>query len=305
MTGMKIIRPTAITSSMLTSSTVAEPDTGEVAWNPVTSYPVGAQVIRTNMHWTYERIGTGGVSAVLPESDSALWLPVGPTNRWRMFDRKIGTVTSAATTITAVMQPGGVSGIGALELVGREAVVTLKEAPGGGTVYSRTISLDGTLITSVYEWLFSEFEQLTDFVLTDLPQHFPSGELTVSITGTTGVSVGVLQVGNVLDVGGTIGQPTVGILDFSRKVRDQFGNFDVQQEGAYSKRGSIQVLTAKSDFNKIYRGIAALRATPCIYIAIDQIGYEPLISYGFFKEFSMVVAYANHHLCNLEIEGLI
>ncbi len=301
---MKIIKPTMITPALLTSSTVAEPDTGEITWNPATPYAEGAVVIRTGTHMKYERLAPGGVDAGLPESTPLKWLTVGPTNRWAMFDRKIGTATTAATSISAVMSPGGVSGLGALELVGREAVVTLKDAPGGSTVYTRTIDLDGTIITTVYEWLYSDFEQLTDFVLTDLPRHFLTGQLTFTVSGTSGVSVGVLQVGTVLEVGKTIGQPTADILDFSKKDQDRFGNFDVE-EGAYSKRGSIQVLTAKSDFNKIFRGIASLRAIPCIYIPVDQIGFEPLINYGFFKTFSMVVAYQNHHLCNLEIEGLI
>ncbi|ATQ77905.1 hypothetical protein CR152_27930 [Massilia violaceinigra] len=299
---MKVIKPTTITTAMLTSSTVAEPAAGEVAWNAATAYALGAVVIRTSTHMKYER-AVAGTSATAPESDPTNWLPAGPTLRWGMFDRKIGTATTAATSITVVTQPGAVSGLGMLELVGRQVVVTLKNAPGGTTVYSRTVNLDGTLVTSVYDWFFMDFEQLTDFVLTDLPQHYASCELTVTITSTTPVSVGVLQVGQVLAIGRTIGGSTVGIIDYSRKERDRFGNFDVV-EGDFSKRNSLQVLTAASEFNKIFRSLASLRAIPCIYIGADQIGYEPMINYGFYKDFSMVVAYPQHHLCNLEIEGL-
>ncbi|NHZ78824.1 hypothetical protein F2P44_05955 [Massilia sp. CCM 8695] len=302
MSGMKVIKPTTISGAMLTSSSVAEPDVGETVWNPATSYGAGAVVIRTTTHMKYERVAAGA-SATLPENDSVNWLPAGPTNKWAMFDRKIGTTTKAGASLTVVMRPGGISGLGMLELIGREAIVTLRDAPGGKVVYNRTINLDGTLITSVYDWFFLDYEQLSDFVLTDLPQHYSAGELSVQLKGTTGVAVGVLQVGQVLAIGRTTGGSTVGIIDYSRKEKDRFGNFDVV-EGAFSKRGTLQVVTEASEFNKLFRSLAALRAIPCIYIGTDQIGFEPMINYGFYKDFSMVVAYPHHHLCNLEIEGL-
>lgn len=302
MSGMKIIKPTVVTTAMLTSATVAEPDTDEVLWNAATAYTVGQQAIRTTTHMKYER-KVAGTSATPPESDAVNWLAIGPTNRWAMFDRKVGTKTTAATSLSTVMSAGPVSGVAALELAGREAVVTMKNAPGGSVVYDRTVSLDGTIINSVYDWLFNDFEQLTDFVLTDLPRHYAGGELSVTINGTSGVACGVLQVGQVFEIGQTLSGATVGIIDYSRKVTDTYGNRDVLERG-YSKRGNIQVLTDKSDFNKIYRLLASLRATPCVYIGADTVGYEPMINYGFYKDFSMVVQYAQHHLCNLEIEGL-
>lgn len=302
MSGMKIIAPTVITSAMLTSSTVAEPDVGEVLWNGATAYTVGQRVIRTTTHMKYERV-VAGTTGTAPENDATNWLPIGPTNRWGMLDRKIGTLTTAATTITKVLRPGAISGMGMLEIIGREADIALKDAPGGTTVYSRTVNLDGTIITSVYEWFFVDYEQLTDFVLTDLPQHYTGCELTVAVTGTAGVSVGVMQVGKVMEVGNAVGAPTIDIIDYSRKEPDAFGNIDVT-ERAFSKRINVQVLTKASDFNKIFRTFASLRATPFIAIVSDQPGYEPLLSYCFYKSLSMVVAYPQHHLCNLEIEGL-
>ncbi|MFB9242356.1 hypothetical protein IV454_16410 [Massilia antarctica] len=302
MSGMKVIKPTTITTAMLTSSTVAEPAAGEVAWNAATAYALGAVVIRATNHMKYER-KIAGTSSTAPENDPVNWDEAGPTLRWAMFDRKIGTATTAATAVTVVTRPGSISGLGMLELVGRQVDITLKDAPGGVTVYSRTMNLDGTQITSVYEWFFLDFEQLTDFVLTDLPQHYAACELTVQITSTTPVSVGVLQVGLVMTAGRTAMGATVGIIDYSKKEKDRFGNWDVVA-GAFSKRGNLQVLTPAAQFNKIFRSLAALRATPCIYIGADQVGFEPLIIYGFYKDFSMVVQYDQHHLCNLEIEGL-
>lgn len=302
MSGMKIIKPTVITDAMLTSSTVPEPDVGEVLWDPNVTYQVGDEVIRVSTHTTYMR-ATAGKTSAAPEVDPTNWRAIGPTNRWGGFDRKVGTVSAAATNMTYVLRPGSVGGLGMLELTGRQAKVQMRTAPGGPLVYDKTIELDGTLITSVYDWLFAEYEQLSDFVLTDLPQQYPSCEMTVTLTGTAGVSVGVLQVGQLVEVGSAQYGASVGIIDYSVKKADEFGNWDVVERN-YSKHCTLQVVTSRADFNKLYRRLAALRATPCIYIGSDQAGYEPMISYGFYKDFGITVTYPEYHLLNIEIEGL-
>ena len=302
MSGMKIIKPTVITDATLVSSSVPEPDIGEEAWVATKAYAVGNVVIRAATHRKYER-KVAGTTAAAPETDSANWFDIGPTNRWAMFDRKVGTVTSSVGSLTVVLRAGGVSGLGALELAGRQLKATLTNAPGGAVVYSRTISLDGTLVQSVYDWFFTDYEQLSDAVMTDMPQHFTDGELTIELTGTSGVGVGVLQVGQVLEIGRTKKGASVGIADYSKKERDPFGNFDVL-ERTWSKSGSFQVLTEAADFNMIYRRLASIRAVPCIYIGNDQIGFEPMITYGFYKDFGITVDYHHTHLLNIEIEGL-
>lgn len=302
MSGMKIIKPTVITDAMLVSSSVPEPDVGEEEWVATKAYAVGDVAIRKTTHRKYQRT-TAGTTSAAPESDSANWFDAGPTNRWAMFDRKVGTRTKSAGPLVVVLRAGGASGIGALELTGLELKVTLTDAPGGAVVRSRTTSLDGSLIGSVYDWLFADHEQLTDVVITDFPQHFTSGELTFELTGTSGVEIGVLQVGQVIEIGRTKRGASVGIADFSKKERDTFGNFDVL-ERAWSKTSSFQVLTAAADFNKIYRRLAEIRATPCIYIGNDQAGFEPMFTYGFYKDFGITVDYFHSHLLNIEIEGL-
>ena len=74
---------------------------------------------------------------------------------------------------------------------------------------------------------------------------------------------------------------------------------------AYSKRGSFTLMTTLGSFNRIYRTLASLRATPCVYIGTEEAGYEPLLIYGFFSSFGIEITYPNYHLCSLEIEGLI
>lgn len=83
---MIVIPPIPITSSVLASSTVAEPSAGEVVWDATTSYAVGDVVIRTTTHRKYE-CQIAGVDSTIPENAPARWLDIGPTNKWAMFDQ--------------------------------------------------------------------------------------------------------------------------------------------------------------------------------------------------------------------------
>jgi hypothetical protein len=50
----------------------------------------------------------------------------------------------------------------------------------------------------------------------------------------------------------------------------------------------------------------SLRAKPCVWIAADDpLLQEPLIVYGFYKDFSTDIAYPSYSMCSISIEGLI
>lgn len=301
---MSIIKPNGLTDAGLTSSTA--PETDFAAWAAATAYAVGDKVIRISTHRIYQRL-IAGTTAGAPESDAVNWLDIGPTNRWRMFDNAVGTVTAVTGNLTVVLRPGAVGGLALLELVGKSLGVVMKDAPGGAVIYSKAIELDGTQITSFYEWFYAEYEQLTEVVLTDMPVHFVGNEMTVSIIGaiaSSPVACGICHFGETMQVGRVQSGATVGIVDYSKKTVDAFGNYSITRR-AYSKRSDLKLMMEASAFNRIFRALAAIRSTPCIYIGTEAPGFEPLIVYGFYKDFSIDVAYYSMHLCNLSIEGLI
>jgi len=303
MSGAKIIRPITVAGAMLVSSTVAEPAAGETAWVSGTSYTAGDIRLSLTSHKLFKRL-ISGAGTTAPESDPTNWVGIGTGNRWSMFDRRIGTVSSVTSPLTVVVEPGGgVSGVSLLELTGREATISMKDTTGGTVVYSQTVSLDGSFIDSFYDWFFSDYEQLSGFSLTDLPSQFPANELTISVTGTGTVSCGVAVIGNVLTLGVTHYGAQVGIIDYSRKQADEFGNIDIVERN-YRSRTSFKITTETSDFNKIYRVLASLRATPCIVIGEDSVGFEPMTSYCLISDFTIDVAYPTYNLCNLETEGM-
>lgn len=301
---MKILKPTVLTDAMIVSSTVAEPDAGEVAWSNTTAYTERQECYLGHRRYRAVVANTGvrpGAETEFPTK----WVDIGPTNKMAMFDDVVGTTTVGASPLTVVLRPGSTTGLALMELSGRTAIARMKTATGGTVVYEKTIDLDGTIIESFYDWFFVEYEQLSDVVLTDLPGHFNNCELTVTVTATSGrPAIGVCKPGLVVELGRVQAGASVGILDYSSKDTNTFGQTSVVQR-SYSKRGNFSIVTERARFNKIYRTLASLRATPCVYIGTEAAGYEPLLIYGYFRDFSIDVAYQQHHLCSLEIEGLV
>ncbi len=301
---MKIIKPTDVTTAMLASSTASEDDYAE--YNPSATYAVDARCISSITHRIYQSIVNDNVGndPTLPGSAQE-WMDVGPTNRWAMFDNVVGTVTSVAAQLIIELNPGPVSGIALMEIVGETAVISMKSAPGGTVVYSKTIDLEGSLVTSVYDWFFQPLEQRRNVIFTDLPWHYFAPELTISISSSSsGVECGVCKLGEVIEIGSSEYGATSGIIDYSIKRKDDFGAYTFLERG-YSKRATFHIETDAVDYPRISRALASLRVIPCVYIGTELAHYEPLVIYGKYNDFSINVAYATTNYCSLDIEGLI
>lgn len=299
----QIIVPTLITPAMLASSSVPEPSTGDgTLWSSATAYAIDALVYISHRRYKAAAANTNR-NPMTDTIQPPVWVYLGPTNRWAAFDNELGTVSTGTSPMTIVLRPGAVSGIALFELNAGSARITMRDEPGGTIVYQRDLSLDGTIIDSFYDWFFAEYQPLRDVQLVDLPGSYTQNELTIELFGTSDVSVGSILVGSLVKIGETQEGASVGIIDYSRVIRDEFGRVTIQRR-AYSKRGDFQIMCKPADMNRIYRTFAEIRSTPCVFIATEANGYEPFIIYGICKDFSLQVQYISKHLCSAQIEGM-
>ena len=86
---MKVIKSVVTTDAILTSSNIPEDE--YPVWVSGTSYTALEKVIY--QHKIYERIVTGS-GTTPPDLDQVNWLDSGYTNRYRMFDNIISSVSS-------------------------------------------------------------------------------------------------------------------------------------------------------------------------------------------------------------------
>jgi hypothetical protein len=293
---MKVIKPVTVTPAMLVSSSATEAHSD---WAIGTTYALDAKVLRN--YRIYQCI-QGPSTGNTPETSPLYWTDIGPTNKWAMFDNQISTGTTAATTLTVVLDPGYINSIALVGVEGSSVTVTALDEPSGATVYSKTVNLDNAIITDWYQYFFEPFSLFGDVVLTDIPT-YSALRLTVVITGAT-IEVGNISVGTMYFLGKTDYGATAGIIDYSRKDTSATGVTTFTQRN-YSKRMGARMMLDTSKINLVQRVLADVRATPCVWIGSDDTStYAPLVVYGFYRDFSIEVAYHLLSYCSLEVEGL-
>ncbi len=295
---MKVIKPVTINASVLVSSTATEV---YAEYDPEATYDLGDSATLSSTGRIYECVQAPSTGNA-PDASPLYWSIAGPSNRTAMFDDEVSTQTVQASPLTAVLKPGYVN---SLALFGVEAAlldVTVRNGLAGPVVYSRTINLDGTIIADWYQYFFEPSVQLGEVVLTDIPP-YGDAHIEVTLSGPDDVKCGSLIVGTAYSLGDTQFGASAGIIDYSRKDTSASGATTFVRR-RYSKRMSAPLMLPTAQINKVQRVLADLRATPCAWIGTDAPGFEPLTVFGFYRDFSIDVAYPTQSLCNLEIEGL-
>lgn len=299
---MNVLEPTRITTAMLVSHSVAEDD--YPPWNAGTDYTAGTRVIRADIHRIFENV-IAGIDATLPENATSgltpRWQDLGATNAWKMFDNAATTQTVGTSPLEVVLDPGFVSGLALLDVDGAsEAQVVITDGPSGPEIFNQVIDMDGTIITSVYDWFFAPQRQLRQAVLLNLPP-YNNPRVTVTLTGT-GPKVGTLQIGVNNIVGKTKWSPRVGIQDYSGREKNPFGVTTLVVRD-YARRMSANVIVDNDDLNAVYELFARVRGVPCVYIGSSIAKFGPLVVFGFYNSFDIEIPYAIESLCSLEVEG--
>jgi hypothetical protein len=267
---LQVLKPTLVTDGMLTSNV---PEADYPQWSGSTTYPLGARVLRGDAHRIFESVLPGNIGHD-PAADAPEWIDIGPTNRWAMFDRALGSVTSAAGAIVVTLAASAVDAVAVLDV----KAATVRVQAGA---FDRTESATTGAVT-----------------IADIPS--TSGPVTVTIAGPGQVEVGTLLIGRLLGLGITEANAGAGITDYSRKEVDEFGEVTIV-ERAWAKRMTANGLVATEAVDLVFDRIAAVRALPCLWIGQD--GLQSLSVYGFFKEFSIELG-ENVSKLSLSIEGL-
>lgn len=301
---MKVIRPLTITDALLISSSVAEPAAGDpAAWNAATVYAIGDRVHRLTTHRVYKRL-VAGTTGTAPESDATNWADDGSTLRWAMFDQEVNTQTSAASSLSVTLAPGVVvNSLALIELLGASATITVTDGAGGPVVYSKTVGLNGPTVADWYSYFFDPYSQRGTLIVTDLPL-YAAARITVTITGTGTVKCGGCIVGTVYDLGDTQYGVSAGIRDYSRKETDPVTGVVSLEKRKFAKLLRAQFRLAAGAVSAVHKVLSDLRATPCVWIGEDSGNYDPLVVFGWYRDFALTVDFPTASIYSLEVEGM-
>jgi hypothetical protein len=287
-------------------SSVAEDDAP--VWQDDVTYNAGDKVmVLGQVHKVFSSVGTN-INKYPPTYSPSEWIDEGATNRWRMFDMNVGaekqTVSELGSdsVITVVMEVAeAVTALALLNIYGAFADITMTDSLGN-IVYSRHVDLLQPPVSSGWwAYFFGVRQRATNIILTDLPNVIPS---TIQVTldgGDTLAAIGKLVIGDAFEIGCTKYGAGLGIVDFSRKDRDPFGNnFILERRFVASADFNVQIDTARVD--EIYNFLNSIRATGVLYIGEEV--YTSTAVYGFYRDYKITIDDPKFSNLTLQVEGI-
>lgn len=298
---MKTIRPIVFQQSHLTSTTAVNVDAN---WSSGTTYSAGQIVSNSGKRW--ESLQGSNLNKP-PTTEPLWWLDLGADNKNAMFDNVVATSTNATTSLTVVITPGQTFDSVALININASVVsISITDGPGGPVVYENTIGLSSETIIDWYGYFFYDpLLKRTQAIFYNIPP-YPNAVMTITLSNSVGeqVSVSTLTYGTLFSIGETQYGLSSGIVDYSVKTTDEFGNTTFVKR-AYSKRLSGQVAVRNSDLNRVQSLMYGLRATPAVWIASDIPTLEEVaIVFGWYRDFTTEISYPTYSLMSIELESL-
>ena len=271
-------------------------------YDPETPYALGAEVL-VGID-VYESASADNLGND-PET-SVEWFRVRTSNEYAFLDLDRGGRSSAppGTGRVAVRLP---SFCDSATLVDFSA--TLVAVATSRTIYDITDKAFAVYRSSFFDYgaelptsLF--LGELTDNAITASHVQFSADIVSLELRSPDAAELGELVVGNAFDAGDTQRGLSTGILDFSRKEVDEFGNYQIVRR-RFSKRLDMTVWVDRANYNAVLRRLFALRATPTVFVGTDLIEFaEGGIAFGYYRDFSIVISYPTYNVLSLQVESL-
>lgn len=298
---MNLLEPISVNDTTLISSNLAETDASE--WNIATAYVVDDLVISTTTHSVYQCVTAHtGDNPDTSTADPANWVRLSATNRWKSFDTLISDPALGTDLISYVIEPESeVIGIALFNLIGATVTVTVTKDASSYVYSQELINYDD--VDGWYSWLFSGVAQLREALFVDLPFLGAGTQYQIDISATGPVQVGQIVLGKLTELGVTRWGANIGILDFSRKDRDAYGNAIIV-ERRFAQTASFPIAVDARRARRVQERIAEFRATPAVWIGDDRTEYALMI-YGFLRSYTHVLELDNWSQATIEVEGLV
>lgn len=287
-------------------------------WDESTPYTIGQTVmVLGQYHRVYE--STGSNTNKFPPDNPLDWIDTGATNRWRMFDMKVGAdkqsiATEAFSEISseASSESGGdirvllgvanpVDSITLLNVDASAVQIILRDEEGD-IVYDYYVELLSAPDEQYWwGWFFGNRRRITTIVRVDLPPFMPVTIEVIAYGDSNPAKIGKLIIGDAVLIGCARYGTSVGIIDFSRKEEDPFGNFYIL-ERRFIGRCNYDVQLDSDQVDNVHALLAEVRATPCVYVGSDK--YKSTVVFGFYRDFDIVIPGPRKSACSLQVQGI-
>lgn len=279
--------------------------TGNIDFNSLSGYREGDEVISLSTHRKY-RAATAtldtpefGVNQVPPT-----WTDIAPTNKYAFSDIYIHnktiaqsssgkiTFTMNTTTATDSISFFGLSSVSEVDVYffnsnGDQISVTNKSLID----YEATLKTgEETLLDSLVIIGDDYNDQAVSFRV----------ELISDSSGSP-AAVGRMVVGKAVEMGVTQYGAKLSIEDFSRRERDEFGNFTIIPRDT-AKNIDFDVKIPKEDVNFVFTYLSKLTTIPCVFLGDDDDAAVQV--YGYYSDYTHNIDYPSITSATISVEGL-
>lgn len=293
-----------LTDAMISTTLEAEDASAVwVAGQAANSYALGDLRHRVQTHSVYERIKTETVTTAEntpPEADDTHWKRMRPTNRGAAFDIYTNTRTRAAGSLTLTLRPGRM--VTVVYTGGLKALTSrVQVAPFG--------SPDAVLDTGVRNmdqamrdrwslyWMSQPLLADDDLLLGVLPCLDPV--ITIELTHTDQVELGIVQVGTFVRLGETEWDAGAGPVDNS------FYNFRADGSIEWMPRDPSRTMSGivhvdARDARMVDKTVSRQVGRPFLYVGSHLPEHSALRVFGFLQmQQQQLLRFKNPKDCSL------
>jgi hypothetical protein len=324
---MQIIAPSYITDTNLIFCDISATSSEYPEWDDTVSYITGQRVsvnyeidgITPGVHRIYEcmwhtpdNLNLYPPDHVAIESGNIWWTRISATNRWRLFDQIVSPdrATVEANVNPTVWESGTVWGAGTAWAIENYASMRVDVTPGlidSIAVMNADLTNMAVIMTDPVEGEVYNEEKVTspvteyNGVFGDLPA-YPNATVSVSARNSAGdLAIGEIVFGRARTIGIAKYGIDVGIVDYSQKDADAYGNFSIL-ERSYSKKIGCRFMMPILTHSGILRLLEKYRAVPLVWIISNL--YSTTIAYGFYRDLQVSIPYPTLAEGSVNIEGL-
>ena len=301
--------PIKIVDSMITSSTVPYPDTGESAWVAGTIYANGAKVSYQidGVFHRFESLQDSN-QAHPPEkypNENQWWLDLGYVNKLAAFQNDRNTQTVTASPYIVSIDPNERFGAIAVGNIDADSV-TVEVLNGSEVIYTKTNQLKTRDVYDWYSWTYEPFYQASGTIFTNLPINSDNTCRITIINGGGSVKVGSILIGLPTDIG--LAQYGTGIRrqNFSTFERDEFGETKITIRRNIP-RINFSLVIDKRKVNNVRRLLDELNGIVTFYAGIVETehGYfDSVFLIGLYKDVSYSLDLPDYSRAEIEIEAI-
>lgn len=240
-----------------------------------------------------------------PDKDNSKWQYISASNPWKAFDGVVAdVVTNTADTIQYVFDFDSIDvpGITLINLTGTNVNVTVNTPT---EVYNEDRSIITTSnVTNWYDYFFEEIEVVSSVSFLNLPTGLSNFSITITISGDGNLSVGEIIIGELIDLGKTKKDVSLGIIDYSKKNVDTFGNITIIPRG-FSRTLDCGIIVETLNIEYTYNILNSVRTTPIVWVASDSTLFKGgLTIYGYMKDYELQIPHSVWGEFSIKIEGL-